>query len=111
MHQGIMQAFMSYVPDQAYQMEWDIITLPTPLVNNTDVDSQVIAPCNDAVQLFAAHLAMASLQNYQMADWWYTGKPQQPGKYDSRIMQLAMTGFCRRIPNPYRTYLKRLRRM
>lgn len=111
MHQGILQVFMSQVPDQAYQMEWDIITLPSPLTTNTQVDTQVIAPCNDAVQYFAAHLAIASLQNYSMADYWYSGKPQAPGKYDSRIKQLAATGFSRRIPNPQLTYLKRLRRM
>lgn len=111
MHQGILQVFMSLVPDSAYPMEWDIITIPTALVNNTDFDTQVVDPCSDAVQLFAAHLANASLQNFSAADYWYTGKPQQPGKYDSRIMQLAATGFCRRLPNPYRTYMKRLRRM
>lgn len=111
LHQGIMQAFLFQIPDQAYVMEWDIITLPDPLVNTTDIDTEVIAPWNDAVQLFAAHLAIASLQNYSMADYWYTGKPQTPGKYDSRIKQLPATAFSRRVYNPYRTYAKRLRRM
>jgi hypothetical protein len=110
-HQGIQQIYMSLVPDQAYTMEWDILTLPSPLVANTDVDSQVIAPWNDAVQLFAAHLCMASLQLFQQADYWYTGKPQQPGKYDSRIVQLPKSAFSRRVFNPQRTYAKRLRRM
>jgi hypothetical protein len=110
-HQGIKQVFLSQIPDQAYTMEWDIITLPAPLVSVSDYDSQVTAPCTDAVQLYAAHLAIASMQNYGQADYWYTGRPEQPGKYDRRIIQLAATGYCRRIPNPYRTYLKRLRRM
>jgi hypothetical protein len=111
LHQGVLQAFLFQVPDSAYTMEWDILTLPTALVANTDVDSQVIAPWNDAVQLFAAHLCMASLQLFQQADYWYTGKKQSPGKYDSRIMQLPATAFSRRVFNPYRTYAKRLRRM
>lgn len=110
-HQGIKQVFMSMVPDQAYTMEWDIITLPKALVNIADFDAQVTAPCSDAVQYFAAFLAIASMQNYGQAAFWYTGKPEQPGHYDRRIIQLAATGYCRRIPNPYRTYLKRLRRM
>ena len=111
LHQGVLQAFLFQIPDQAYVMEWDILTLPSPLTSNTQVDTQVIAPWNDAVQLYAAHLAIASLQNYQMADYWYSGKPNQPGKYDSRIKQLPATAFSRRVFNPYRTYAKRLRSM
>lgn len=111
LHQGIKQTFLFQIPDQAYAMEWDILTLPTPLVNNTDVDAQVVAPWNDAVQLFAAHLCMASLQLFSQADYWYTGRPENPGKYDTRIKQLPARAFSRRVFNPYRTYAKRLRRM
>lgn len=111
LHQGIQQAFLFQVPDQAYTMEWDILTLPTALVANTDIDTQVISPWNDAVQLFATHLCQASLQNFSAADYWYTGKPEQPGKYDRRIVQLPAKAFSRRVFNPYRTYAKRLRRM
>lgn len=111
MHQGIQQVFLFQIPDQAYTMEWDVSTLPSPLVALPDSDTQVIAPWNDAVQLFAAHLAIASLQNYGMADYWYSGDPQRPGKYDRRIRQLPATAFTRRIFNPYRTYSKRVRRM
>lgn len=111
LHPQTMQAFLFPIPDTNYTMEWDILTLPNALTSNAQVDSQVVAPWNDAVQLFVAHLCAASLKNYQAADYWYTGKPQQPGKYDSRIMQLAATSFSRRVFNPYRTYRKRLRRM
>lgn len=111
LHQGIQQAFLFEIPDQAYTMEWDILTLPSPLTSPGQVDVQVISPWNDAVQLFTAHLCAASLKNYTAADYWYTGKPQQPGKYDSRIKQLPATSFSRRIYNPYRTYAKRARRM
>lgn len=111
LNQGIQQAFLFPIPDQAYPLELDILTLPNALTSNSQVDTQVIAPWNDAVQLFAAHLCAASLKNFQAADYWYTGKPQQPGKYDSRIKQLPATAFSRRVFNPYRTYLKRLRRM
>lgn len=111
MHQGILQFFLFQIPDQAYPIEVDFITLPNSLVALTDLDTQVIAPWNDAVQFFAAHLAIASLQNYSMADYWYSGNPQKPGKYDLRIKQLCATSFVRRIYNPYRTFAKRLRRM
>lgn len=110
-NKGIQQIFLFQIPDQAYTMEWDILTLPTPLVNLTDVDTQVVAPWNDAVQLFSAHLCAASLKQYNAADYWYTGMKEKPGKYDSRIKQLPATAFAYRVYNPYRTYLKRLRRV
>lgn len=111
LHQGILQAFLFQIPDQAYTMEWDILTLPTPLTLNTQPDVQIISPWNDAVKLYAASLCHASLGNYSMADYWYTGREQNPGKYDSRIKQLPRTAFSRRVFNPYRTYAKRWRRM
>lgn len=111
LHQGVQQAFLFQVPDQAYQMEWDILTLPTPLISNTQVDAQIFAPWNDLVQLYAAHLCHASLGNYQMADYWYTGRPSAPGKYDSRVVQLPARAYSRRVFNPYRTYYKRWKRM
>lgn len=111
LHTGIQQAFLFQIPDQAYTMEWDILTVPNALVNASDVDTQVIAPFSDAVQLYAAHLCFASLGNYSMADYWYTGRAENPGKYDSRIRQLPKQMFARRIYNPYRTYMKRWRRM
>lgn len=97
------------IADQAYYMEWDVITTPTPLVNLTDNDIQIQPPWNDAVQFFAAHLCLASLQNYGMADYWYDGKGG--GKYDLRIKQLPATVYSRRIFNPYQTGVQIVRRM
>lgn len=110
MHQGILQFFLFQIPDQAYTMEADIITLPTPLVNLADTDNQIISPWNDAVQYYAAFLAIASLQNYSQAKFWYEPKGKS-GIYDTRILQLPATSFSRRIYNPYRTFMKRLKRM
>lgn len=111
LNKGIQQTFLFQIPDQAYTMEWDILTLPTTLATLTQIDTQVVAPWNDAVQLFAAHLCAASLKNYTSADYWYTGKADRPGKYDSRVKQLVATSYSHRVYNPYRTYAKRLRRM
>lgn len=110
-HQGIQKVFLQPVPDQNYPMEWDIITTPANLVNTTDTDTQVIPPWNDAVQLFACHLAMMSLQNPDMADWFYSGDPRNPGKYDLRVRQLPATAFSRRIANPYTAFRSRISRM
>ena len=113
---GVWTSFMAAnkvytypIADQAYYMEWDVITTPTPLVNLTDNDVQITPPWDDAVQLFAAHLCLASLQNYTMADYWYDGKGG--GKYDLRVKQLPATVYSRRIFNPYQTGIARIRRM
>lgn len=108
-HEGIQKVFTYPISDQPYVMEWDIITMPNPLVNLTDNDTQIIAPWDDAVKFFAAHLCIASLQNYAMADYWYDGKGG--GKYDLRIKQLPATKYVRRIFDPYATGIARMRRM
>lgn len=110
MHQGIKQFFLFQIPDQVYTMEMDFVTTTNPLVNTSDVDSQIVSPYDDAVQFYAAHLCMASLQNFQMADYWYSGDDKKPGKYDRRIKQLFATGQVRRIYNPYYTFAARVRR-
>lgn len=97
------------IADQAYTMEWDVIQLPTPLVNLTDVDFQIVQPWSDAVQLYAAHLCQASIQNFTQADYWYDAKGT--GKYDMRVKQLPATVYSRRIFNPYQTGSARIRRM
>lgn len=111
LHQGTKQFLLCQIPDQAYGLEMDFITIASPLVNLTDVDTQIVAPQDDAVQLYAANLCLASLQNYQMADYWYSGDEKKPGKYDLRIKQLYATGQSRRIFNPYYTFAKRARRL
>ena len=109
MHRGIKQFFLFQVPNQVYQMEMDYVTLTSPLVNTTDVDGQIVPPYDDAVQLYAAHLCMASLQNQQMANYWYSGDGK--GKYDIRIKQLYATSQVPVVPNPYYTYYEQMRRL
>lgn len=108
-HEGIQKVFTYPISDQPYVMEWDIITMPKPLVNLTDNDTEIIAPWDDAVKFFAAHLCIASLQNYEMANYWYDGKGG--GKYDLRVKQLPATKYVRRIFDPYASGIFRMRRM
>lgn len=112
MHQGMQQLYLYQVPDQAYKFEMDVITLPQVTLSAlNDVETDLTLQYTDAVQFYAAHLCMASLQNLAMADYWYSGDMKKPGKYDLRIKQFAATAFSRRIFNPYRAFAKRLRRM
>ena len=109
LHQGIQKAFIYPIPDQAYVMAWDLITLPTDLASPSSPETQILAPWNDAVQFYAAFLASASLQQYQKAAFWYDGA--QGGLYGNRVRQLPATAFSRRIFNPYKTYWPMIRKI
>jgi hypothetical protein len=95
--------FVYPIPDQAYLCNLDMIGLPNPLVNTSDVDTQVIPPINDCVQYYAAYLALSKLQNYEQAMTWEK-------KYDARAGQVIRTKQDRRIPNIYRNQWRRINR-
>lgn len=110
-HLGNQAAFLYPVPDQAYPMAINASIYPTPLVNLTDLDSQVISPWNTAVKFYAAFLCMASLQQFQAAQFWYQPDARKPlGQYDMRIRQLPAAVTPYRIFNPYRLGARRVRR-
>lgn len=113
MHQGILKAFMYPIPDQVYPMEMDIVTQPTDLATTASPETQIMMPWNDAVQFYASFLAVASLQQYEKAKFWYDAKPDGSigGMYGGRIKQLPATAFSRRMPNPYRTYWPMVRKL
>jgi len=77
--------------------------LPYPLVNTSDVDSQIIPPANDCVQYYAAHLALLKLQNFEQADYYEK-------KYEKRVGEIIRTKQDRRIPNIYRNAWRRINR-
>lgn len=110
---GNQSIYLYPIPDQAYPMAISVAIQPNALVNTTDVDNQVIYPWNDAVQLYAAHLSYASIQNLGMADYYYAGgDPRKPlGKYELRVRQLPPAITPYRITNPYVLARMRLRRM
>jgi hypothetical protein len=110
-HLGNQQVFVYPIPDQAYPMAITASIVPLPLINPPDLDTQVIAPWNDAVKLYAAHLCYSSLQNLDMANFYYSGLPQNPGKYDLRVRQLPASVTPYRVPNPYAVGRRRVRRM
>src|SRR5262249_55465112 len=91
------------IPDQTYTAEMDVLVAPDPLINPTDNDIQIIDPMADSVQYYAAHLALAKLQNFEQADYYQT-------RYNARVKELQATRQDRRIMNIYRTYFLRLNR-
>lgn len=110
-HLGNQTVFLYPLPDQVYPMAPNVSILPSPLVNLTDVDTQVITPWSDAVQYFMAFLCMASLQRMVEAAFWYSGDIRKPGHYDMRVRQLPASVTPYRVPNPYLLGRKRVRRM
>jgi hypothetical protein len=103
MMQEINLAFIYPIPDQTYLCDIDAIGLPSPLVNTTDVDSQIFDPIGDCVQYAAAYLAILKLQNYEQADYY-------DKKYEKRASQIWNTKQDRRIPNIYRNAYRRINR-
>lgn len=95
--------YLFRIPDQNYPLEIDAIVLPNPLVNLTDNDLQVLDPNADAVQYYAAHLALIKLQNFEQAEYLMK-------KYADRVRTIQITKQTRRIPNIYQNYWRRLQR-
>lgn len=105
MHPQMLEVFMRPMPDQQYFSEWDVIAMPTPLVNVTDVDTQVIIPWNKAVQFRASAIALMKGQNFQQAEYYEQ-------RYDQRIPKYITGAGGYRIPNPYnRTMQRRVSRV
>jgi hypothetical protein len=103
-HQQMLQVYLRPAPDQIYLSEWDVLSLPTPLVNLTDVDSQVMPPWNKVVQFRAAALALMKNQNFEQAQYY-------DAKYDQRVPKYIIGAGGIRIPNPYnRSFQRRVAR-
>jgi len=91
-------------PDQPYVTEWDVTALPTPLVNPSDADVDVIQPWASVVQYYAAMLCLNKLQNFEQADHYFK-------MYSARVPKVIIGAGNTRIPNPYhRTYQRRVSR-
>ena len=96
--------FMYPIPNQVLPLEWDAITTPNQLVNQTDVDYWLITPWSDAVQYFAAYLCYYGLQKFGEGD-------KLKMRYEERIRELPSTARARRVHNFYRTYAATIRRL
>jgi hypothetical protein len=100
LHQETQVVFIQPVPDQLYVNDWDVIRLPLPLVNLTDTDTEVIYPWADAVQYWAAMLALNKMQNFGQAAYYQ-------GLYERRIPRIVQGTGGVRIPNPYSRSMQR----
>lgn len=95
--------FVFPIPDQAYTLKMDVITLSTDLVNQTDVDQQIFAPYDELVQYDAAYHALLKMQNFEHAAYF-------EAKYEKRVKQIILTRRATRTPNIYHTWYRRINR-
>lgn len=104
MHPQMLQVYVRPPPDQSYWMEWDVLSLPAPLVNLGDVDMQVRSPWNKAVQFRAAAMGLMKHQNFEQAQFYET-------KYEQRVPRYIIGAGGYRIPNPYnRSFQRKIER-
>jgi hypothetical protein len=76
--------YVYQIPNQLYGLELDCVCLPDPLVNTTDIDTQIPEPMSDVVEFYAAHLCMLKLQQYQQSDYFEK-------KYERRRAEIQAT--------------------
>ena len=103
-HQGDELVYVDPPPNQAYVSEWDVVSLSTPLVNTTDVDTQIPDPWAQAVQFKAAAYLLMKHQNFGAAEYY-------EGKYDAKVPRIITGAGGYRVTNPYnKSYLQKMRR-
>lgn len=90
---GQNQIYISPVPDQVYQVEYDTVVLPTPLTNGSDVD-QIIDPYTTPVAYYAAYKAKYKEQSYGEAEIFKQ-------EYLNHARSVLNTVFTRRMPDVY----------
>lgn len=99
-HPQDLNVYLQSPPDQLYFSEWDVLSTPTPLVNLTDLDTQIRPPWNKAVQFRAAALALMKKQNFGQADYY-------DRKYEQRMPRYIIGTAGIRLPNPYNRSFQR----
>jgi hypothetical protein len=100
LHPQDLNVYLRPPPDQLYVSEWDVLSIPAPLVNLTDVDLQVVPPWSKAVQFRAAAIALMKHQNFQQANYY-------EGRYEQRVPRYILGAAGIRIPNPYNRSFQR----
>ena len=100
-HPQMLQVYIRPAPDQLYISEWDILSLPVPLVNLPDIDTQVMPPWNKAVQFRAAALGLMRHQNFEQAEFYEK-------KYQERVPRYIIGAGGYRLPNPYSRTVQRM---
>lgn len=96
--QGVDGSLYLYpIASQQYQWEADCQCIPIDLQDDQAVEA-IPMPWQDAVAFYATHLVMASLQNYNAAEYWFN-------KYEKFAVAYSNYARAGRITNPYGRYV------
>jgi hypothetical protein len=87
--------YVGPVPDQVYSMELDTVIMPSPLVNQADVDT-IPDPWTTPVPFYACYKAKYKEQSYGEAEIFKQ-------EYQRQAQSVLATTYTRRMPNPYST--------
>lgn len=100
------QVYIQPPPNQVYISEWDAVFMPKPLVNLTDVDTQIVDPWSRAPQFAAAALLFMKDQDAGRARASFMAK-----QYEGIIPKIVTGVGGVRIPNIYnRNFQRRVAR-
>lgn len=95
--QGASGSFFFFpLPSASYQMEWDCQCIPSDLVDNQSYEA-LPEPWTDAVCFYAAHYAMAEIQNYQASKFFLD-------LYKEFAQNYSNYSRAGRVTNPYGRY-------
>lgn len=85
--------YIGPVPDQTYVSYWDILYIPTALVDDNTVD-ELAYPFDDPAPFYAAYVAKYKQQAYGEAAVYEE-------QYKQKAAWAISSTFTRRMPNPY----------
>lgn len=86
--------YIGPVPNDTYTSYWDIVHLPTNLVDDSTVDQLGLSYFSDTSIYWAAYEAKHKQQSYGEAQIYKQ-------EYDNRLQRTVGQMFTRRMPNPY----------
>lgn len=101
--QESQQIYIQPPPNQLYLAEWDMVFMPTPLMNLTDVDTQLLDPWDRAPQFAASALLFMKDQDAGRARASFMAK-----QYEGMIPKIVTGVGGVRIPNIYNRNFQRM---
>lgn len=102
-HQQAQQVYIQPPPNQVYQAEWDCMFFTSPLVNLTDVDTQIVDPYTRAPQFAAAALLLMKDQDAGRARVGFMQR-----QYDMMVPKIIAGVGDIKVPNIYNRNFQRM---
>jgi hypothetical protein len=102
-HKEAGQVYIEPLPNQAYQSEWDCMFFTSPLVNLTDIDTQIVDPWTRAPQFAAASLLLMKDQDAGRARAAFMQR-----QYDMMVPKIVAGIGNVKVPNIYSRAFQRM---